>query len=91
MPESDACRTPEPPPPTPDAVGGKVGTGSTPAADADPGTLLEQIDPAVRLLIERGILPVDHVAADGTPHLLPEDLDRIAADLLPPSAWGGAR
>ncbi len=52
----------------------------------DPGRLRDQIDPAVW-----EILRVDHVALDGGPHVTPEDLERLAADLLPIAAWTGGR
>ena len=52
------------------------------ASSLDPGNLVDLLDEGIAVR-------VDHTALDGGQHVTIEDLDRIAADLLPMSSWKG--
>lgn len=56
----------------------------SPAFDHDPGNLADQIDPVAVPLMRH-----EHTALNGAPHVTPEQLERIAADTLPPALWRG--
>lgn len=52
--------------------------------EPDPGDLVDRIDEE-----ELARLHTDHVALDGEPHVLPEDLERHAAEKIALARWGG--
>jgi hypothetical protein len=52
--------------------------------ERDPGNLINLIDS--ELLAE---VRVDHRGLDNRPHVTPEQVDRIAADLIPAARWAG--
>lgn len=67
--------------PRPIAAGHTIGT-----PDTDPGDLYAHIDADLRTLVR-----VEHVALSGGPHITPEQLDRLAADLIAPALWAGVQ
>lgn len=62
--------------------------GITPAGndfvEPDTGIVIDKIDESIL-----GLLRINHRGLDGRPHATPDQLERIAADLLPVSVWRG--